>query len=121
MRVINALCLVNSRLGPKKLCQAEIENFQPAVRRDMQVVRFQVAMDNALGVSGRQPLRQLCPQLPRLGLVERPVSQSTAQGNALNQLHYQKVQALLTAEIMDRSDRRVIQLRQSQGFVAEAL
>ena len=121
MRVIEALRLVNFRLRLKKFCQSEVENFQPAVRRDVQIVWLEVAMDYALGVSRRQPFGELCAQPPRLRFVERSVSQSAAQGNALNQLHHEKVQPSFTAEIMDRSDARVIQLRQSHGLVAESL
>src|SRR5580693_6034123 len=85
----------------------------------MQIVWLQVAMDYALGVSRRQPFGELCPQSSRLRFVERSVSQSAAQGNALNQFHHQEVQALFTAEIMDRSDAGMIQLRQSHGFITE--
>src|ERR1700732_5410832 len=112
MRVIDALRFINFPWWMEKLCQTEIENFQPAIWGDMQIVGLEVAMDDALGVSPRQPLRALCADPPYLHLVERPVVQFAAQGNALNQLHHQKVQALLAAKIVDGSDAGMIQLCQ---------
>ena len=48
-----------SSLGRVELGDAEVENLDPPVARDEQVVGLQVAMDDALVVRGGEPLRDL--------------------------------------------------------------
>jgi hypothetical protein len=72
-------------------------------------------------VRGRQPLRKLNAQPPRLLFVERALLQLLTQRHAVNQLHHQKVHAPFAAEVVDGFNTRMIQFGQGEGFVAETL
>ena len=50
------LC-IGRRIPFGELGEAEVENLDAAVARDGQVLRLEVAVDNALGVRRRQPVR----------------------------------------------------------------
>lgn len=48
-----------ARSKSEQLCEAEIENLQPAVIQQEQVLRFEITVEDAVLVRGSQSLREL--------------------------------------------------------------
>jgi hypothetical protein len=62
--------------------QPEVENLQPPIFRDEQVLRLQVAVQNSFFVRCRQPVGHLHGIVKRLALGNRPALEPVAQGFA---------------------------------------
>jgi hypothetical protein len=87
--------------------EAEVEDLHPPVRRDEQVLRLEVAVDDALVVRRRQAARHLGRVLDGLPLGQRPGREPSSQSLPFEELGDGERSAVLLAEVVDREDIRV--------------
>ncbi|HEV8702079.1 MAG TPA: hypothetical protein VGV60_12470 [Candidatus Polarisedimenticolia bacterium] len=107
-------------LGPRQLRQAEIEDLDPAVARDEQVLRLQVAVDDPLLVSRRQPLGDLPGIVQRLAGGERAAGQPVAQRRPFEQLLDDVRRPLVRSGVEHGQDVRVVELPHGARLLLEA-
>jgi hypothetical protein len=100
--------------------EAEVQDLQPAVGGQEDVVGRQVAMDDAALVGCGQALRHGNPVLDRSCGIQRAVNQTCTQRHAVEQLHHGVGRVALVAELEDRDDVRMRERRDGQGFTLEA-
>jgi hypothetical protein len=86
------------------LRKAEVEDFQVAVPRGEEVLRLEVAVDDALLVSGGEALGDLECVVDGLLQRDRSGLQSFAKGAAFQELHDGIGHAVVRAEVEDRQD-----------------
>jgi serine/threonine protein kinase len=111
--------------------QAEVQDLHVAVGGDEDVLRLQVAMDDAPGMSGVQPFGDLDAYLDGLPPGEPPCRDAPAQRLSLEQLHHRERDAVGHAEVVDREDVGMreggddlglaLEARQRLGVVGEVL
>ncbi len=102
-------CLLNG------LCQPEVQDLHPAFGRDLDVRWLDIAVDDALGVSG---LERLC-HLPRI--IDRVVHRNRAAENRpLDELHDEVVEITRLLETVDGGNLRVVEGGQHPRLTAEA-
>ena len=119
------LAPADGRVGLRELRETEVENLHAAVVRDEDVLRLQIAMDDALLVRGGEAVRDL----HRVSFDEalrtrrsRPAvaAQPLAQRLALEQLRDDVRRAVVRADVVDREDVRMIQRRGRARLLLEA-
>jgi hypothetical protein len=101
--------------------ETEIENFDPAVFGDEQVLRLEVTMDDALFMSRRQSMRNLNAVIDRLAQGYRTVLQQLPQSVALQQLGNQIGCSVKGAELVDGKDVGVIESRGRLGLLLKTM
>ena len=106
---------------PRQLRDAEVEDLDPPVARDEQVVGLHVAVDDALVVRGGEPLGDLPRVVDRLARRQRAAVQTAAQRLALEQLGDDVRRAGVPADVVDGQDVRVIELPGGARLLLEAL
>ena len=84
------------------------------------VARFQIAMHDAGAMCAIQSGRDLRPDRERLGNRQRALRQTRGQGLALEILHDEERGALFLADVVQRADVGVRQLRNGPSFTSEA-
>ena len=95
------------RAAVGQLRQAEVEDLDAAVAGDEDVLGLEVAVDDALLVRGRQPLRDLQPPSSiALRGGSGPRARARAQRLALEQLGDDVRRAVVRADVEDRDDVR---------------
>ena len=94
---------------PRQLGDAEVEDLDPPVVRDEQVVGLHVAMDDALVVRGGEPLRSLARVVDGFARRQRASLQPAAERFALEQFGDDVGRAGVDADIVDGQDVRVIE------------
>jgi len=104
-----------------KFGQAEIEHLRLPALRDENVRRFDVAMNDALGVRGVDGVRDLNPEVENLFDRDRVTVQVLAQRFAVDELHRDERRVVLLADVVDRADARMVQCGRGQRFAAKAL
>jgi hypothetical protein len=102
------------------LCQAEVEDLEPALPGDPQVGGLQIPVDDALLVCGRQALRQLDRQLRSPPSGQRALLQPPPQGLAFEQLHHGVGRRVVGGEVVKREDVRVVECRNCLCLPLEA-
>ena len=102
------------------LGDAEVGDLDPAVFVEQQVLRLDVAMDDAVGVRVLQRLADRRHDGQRLLRSETPGLHRLAQVHAVDEFHEQVVKPAGLAEVMDRHDVRMAQLRERLGFAGES-
>src|SRR5262245_65050844 len=100
-----------------QLGQTEIENLDAVVFGDEKVFRFEVAMDDAPGVSGRQSAGDLLSVINRLALRYRAFVELRSQFFAFQQFGDDVGRAFVNAQIVDKEDIRMIERRSSAGLL----
>ena len=105
---------------PRDPGQAEVEDFHPAVGRQEEVLRLDVAVDDALGVGGGEPFRDRRADGDRLPPRQRPPGQTLAERLAFQQFHDGIGDGALGAVVVDAQDVRVGQRRHRPGLALEA-
>ncbi len=104
-----------------KLGEPEVENLDAAVPREKQVLWFQVAVDDALRVSGGKSLRDLLRPFESLSLRDcAGLDQARAQGLAVEQLRHDERHASLMADVVDDEDVGMIERPGCSRFGLEA-
>ncbi len=82
-----------------KLRDAEVDHFHPSIGTDNDVLRLDVAMNDAGSVCRFQRLRDLDDDIESLGARESAAVEDLAKGFALNEFRNQEVTALEMAEL----------------------
>ena len=102
------------------LRQPEIEQLRARLRQH-DVAGLQVAMDDAFAMRLVERVRNLNPKLQRLVERQCALRQSLGQRLALQVLHDQEVDAVLTTDVVDVADVRMTQGRECLGLALESL
>src|SRR6185436_11304683 len=101
--------------------QPEIENLDAPLAGDEQVLRLQVAVDDAALVRGGKPARDLNRVVDRLGRRDPPLLlQAVAQRLALEQLHHRVDDARFVADVVDGEDVGMIERGHRPRLALEA-
>ena len=85
------------------------------------VGRFDVAVDDPFGVGRVERVSKLRTQLEHIGSLERMPPQMLAERHAPNHLHDEKRLPLMLADVVQRADVRVVELRDRPRFPLEPL
>lgn len=102
-----------------ELGHAEVGDLGPAVARDHDVVRLEVAVDDARVVRARQSVRDLRHQLDPRGHAAA-FALPLGERLAVDQLHGQEVHVALVAGVVHRHDGRMIERRRRPRLPDEA-
>src|ERR1019366_3163652 len=95
------------------LAKAEVENLPPAVSRDDDVLRFQIAVNDAGGMRFRETLGDLHADLEKLLRRQRLHRKGEAKRVALDQLHDEHVPS---GDLLEEvNDRDVWMVRRGQA------
>ena len=97
------------RLARLDLRDPEIQDFHLARRRQHQVRRFQIAVDDACGVRGVERVGHLRDDAGDLGDWQRTAGEASREGFALVVRHRDERLAGVVADLVDRRDVRVIE------------
>ena len=100
--------------------ETEIDDFE-AVWRDQNVRRLQVAVYDAAPMRIAEAGRELDGVADQLGEGQRAGGDPLGERLAFDELHHQVVHAAVVADVVDRGDARVVQLRGEPCFAVEAL
>src|SRR5262249_1459507 len=100
--------------------KTEIQDLHPPIVRDEQVLRLQVTMDDAFGVSGGQPLGDLPSAIHRLSWSDRALFYQLAQLFAFEQFGDDIWRAFMFADVVNRDNVWVVERRGGAGFLLEA-
>src|SRR5947209_5812309 len=117
---ITVLCAV-SRDMPEEQREAEVEQLHAAVARDADVLRLEIAVDDAGAVRALQRGADLERHRPRLCRSERCAAEAIGERLALEELHREERAAALVVQIEDADDARVIEAAGDGQLAAEAL
>jgi RNA polymerase sigma factor (sigma-70 family) len=112
--VVLVICF-NRFLGRR--CQTKIEQFHQAVWGDLDVPRFQVAMNSAPFVSGFEGLRNLPRYADRFAYSDRTLPKPLRHCQSFHQFHHQ----VIGTDIIELADIRMIQRRNGPGFTLEMI
>ena len=96
-------------LAFSELRDAEVENLHAAVSRDEQVLRLEIAVDDAALVRGGKTPRDLNGVVGSASSWQWRASQLLAQGRSFEQLADDVRRAVVVAYVMNHEDVRVIQ------------
>lgn len=102
------------------LGQAEVQDLEPALLRDEQVFGLEIPVDDPLLVRRREATRRLRSEVHHLPERERSMFEALAQGLSLQKLRNDIRGGVLFAEIKDREDVWVGELRDRPCFALEA-
>ena len=89
--------------------EPEVQDFHLSRRRQHQVRRFQIAVDDAGGVSSGERIGHLCDEASDLGHRQRTAGKASGERFALVVRHRDERLAGVVADLVDRSDVRVIE------------
>ncbi len=102
------LGLPYSGLWRSQFGNAKIENFYDAIFGDKDVFWFQVAVNNSLGVSSRQPTGNLRGVLQDLAQRQTRVGERLPQSLPFQQFRNHVGRAFVLAEVIDTYDVRMV-------------
>ena len=100
--------------------KTEIENLDPLVTSDEDVFRFDVAMDDALRVRGRQRLGHLGTELSGFAPRQRAAGKPSPQRLAFEQLHDRKRLIADECQLVNREDAGMRERRHRTRLALEA-
>jgi hypothetical protein len=103
------------------LCDSEVEDLDPLVARDPDVVGLEIAVHDPQLVSGRQPRGQLRRPCHRDGPGKGTPLEPAPQGGALEQFRHQEERAIVLPDVVQRQDVGVVQAGHDPRFAFEAL
>ena len=101
-------------------CQTEVEDLDPTVGRDEEVLGLDVAMDDPLVVRGRETGGDLARVLDGFTLRKRTSLQPLAQCLALEQLRHRIGGAIVRAQVENREDVGMRERGNGLGLPLEA-
>jgi hypothetical protein len=111
---------VRDRFGIHRLGQTEVEQLDLVLRRDLDVCRFQIAMDDASVVRRFERLRDLQRDSERILDRKRPALQPVRERFAFDQLHDQEVLAIELLHSVQSCDTRVVDRGEDLRFALES-
>jgi hypothetical protein len=100
--------------------EAEVEDLRPALGREHDVLRLEVAVHHAFGVRRGKSFGDLPGDRARVANRERPIGERLSQRAALDPLHRDPGDAVFLADVVDGHDRRVIERRGRSCLELEA-
>src|ERR1017187_3615795 len=100
--------------------QTEVQDLHAAVARQEDVLRFQVAMDNAFGVSGAQTASNTYGVVEARALPQRSVLKAVAQRLSLQEFGDNVEPFLEQAHVIHRDDVGMIESAGGAGFLLES-
>ena len=103
----------------KEFCEAEVENLDPAVRRDEQVFGFDVPMHDAVFVAGRETTGDLDGIVSGLAGRQRPPAHPFPERLAFEEFGDDVRPRALDADVMHGQDVRMIQAAGGSRFLLE--
>jgi hypothetical protein len=103
------------------LGQAEIEHLGPPVRRDHDVRRLEIAVDQPDGVGRGQGFSHLRAHVEQPRQFQRAAADHRLQSLALDVLHHDEVQAVSLFDGVDDDDVRVVEGRGGPRLPQQAL
>jgi hypothetical protein len=103
-----------------ELRQTEIQNLCLPTRRDENIRRLDVPVNDTLGASGIQPICNLNRQLQHFLQWQRLFFDPVLEGVALHQFHGDEGLAVVLADLVDGADVRMVQRRGSASLALEA-
>src|SRR4051812_38385314 len=103
------------------LCQSKIQNLGLMALRHKNIGRLDVAMNNALGVSGIKRIRNLNSQVEQLVRFQGLAMDSVLQSLPLQQLHCDEVTSLILGNFVNGADIGMIECRSSARFTLETV
>ena len=108
------------RIVAERLGQAEVEDLDRAVPRQLDVRGLQVAVDDAVLVGVLEGLRDLLRDRQRFVDGDRALGDALVEGRALDQLHDQRARPVRFFEAVDRGDVGMVERREDVGLALEA-
>ena len=103
----------------RQLRESEVEDFDPAVAGDEEVLRLQVAVDDSLLVRGGESFGRLDRVIRRLPYRKRSAREPAAERFPLEKLRDDVGRALMRAELVDGRDVGVVQRAGRLRFLLE--
>ncbi len=103
-----------------RLGEAEVEDLDLAVRRELDVPGLKVAVNDPLLVRRLERLGDLAGDGQGLLERDRPALQSLGEVFALDELHHERADAVRLLEAVDRGDVRVLKLGEELCLALEA-
>jgi len=103
-----------------QLGDAEVRDLHPAARVEQDILRLDVAVQDAFVMGELERLTNLRHQHHGLLRGEPARLHRLAQVHAVNELHQQKEEPARLAEVIDRDDIRVVEPGQNPGLAVEA-
>ncbi len=101
--------LARALFGVRQLREAEVEDLQPPVLRDEEVLRLQVAVDDPLLVRRGKPVRHLERVVDRLARREPSAGEGRAQRLTFQKLADDVRRPFMRADVVDRRDVGMIE------------
>jgi hypothetical protein len=101
--------------------EAEVENFGIATFGDENVGGLDVAVDDALGMSGIESVGDLDRVSEELIELDRAADDDVLEGGAIEKLHGDESFAGVFADVVNGADIRVVERGGGAGFALEAL
>ena len=106
-------------VAPKHLRQTEVEHLHGVARRDLDVRRFQIAVDDALLVRRLERLRDLARDHECLQNRQRTQGQTLGERGAFHEFEDEAADAVGLLQPVDRANLRMVQRRQDPRFAFE--
>ncbi len=97
--------------------QAEVQDLHPAVRRDHDVGRFQVAVRDALAVGNTQGVGQRDGDVEELFERHAAIPDERCDVLAIHEFHGEEVTQLGLLDRVDRDDRRMVESGHGLGLL----
>lgn len=104
----------------KRFREAEVKDFDRAVRPSLDVRRLQISMDDALGVCCLEGFSYLSGDVQRLRNRQRPARQLPGEILTLDELHHQRSETLDLLEAVHHADVRMVKRGEHPCFAFEA-
>jgi hypothetical protein len=104
-----------------QLGHSEIKNLGVAICRDKDVRRFDVAVDNALAMSGVESTGDLVDERDDTGDRDGRAADHPIERLSFEQLHHEELLAVVLTHVVYRADVRMIQRRGNASFAVETL
>src|SRR6201988_2788564 len=104
-----------------QFCESEVEDLHVAFGPDHDVLRFDIAMNDAGFVCGGECIGNLDRDVEHVAEFHRLASDALSQGHALDVFHRDKWTAVVSfTNLMDHADIRMTQSRCGTCFLREA-
>ena len=100
-------------------CQTKIRDFHTAPAVEQNILRLDVAMNDALIVCELQRIANLWHDGQRFARGDAAGSQQLAEVDAVHEFHEEKIKALGAAEVVNSDDAGMVQLGEGLGFAGE--
>ncbi len=104
---------------PYKLRQSKVRHLHAAAAVQQDVLRLDVAVDDALVVRELERIANLGHNGQRLARAYATAGEQLSQVHPVHEFHDEEIQSIRPAKIMDGDDARVVELGQRLGFAGE--